>query len=87
MTQHVLHHHALTGAPASHRWSAARMVRFVTDRYLLLPAGALIALVWTNTAGESYFQFAHAIAFPVNEIGMALFLCALLDLAVRGLGV
>jgi NhaA family Na+:H+ antiporter len=48
-------------------------VRFATDRYLLLPLGAAIALVWANTAGESYFRFAHAIAFPVNEIGMALF--------------
>jgi NhaA family Na+:H+ antiporter len=44
------------------------------DRFLLLPLGAAIAIVWANTASESYFRFAHALAFPVNEIGMALFL-------------
>src|SRR4029079_2987033 len=41
---------------------------------LLLPIGALLALVWANAAAESYFQFSHAIAFFVNEIAMALFL-------------
>ena len=49
-------------------------MKFLVDRYLLLPVGAVIALVWANTAGESYFRLAHALAFPVNEIGMALFL-------------
>lgn len=49
-------------------------VRFVVDRFLVLPLGAVIALVWANTAGESYFRAAHALAFPVNEIGMAFFL-------------
>ena len=53
---------------------AARAIRFVMDRYLLVPIGAVIALVWANLDGESYFRFAHAIAFPVNEVGMALFL-------------
>jgi NhaA family Na+:H+ antiporter len=50
------------------------VIRFVMDRFLLVPIGAAIALVWANLDGESYFRFAHAIAFPVNEIGMALFL-------------
>lgn len=49
-------------------------MKFIVDRFLLLPIGAAIALIWANTAGESYFRFAHALAFPVNEIGMALFL-------------
>jgi NhaA family Na+:H+ antiporter len=57
---------------AGHR--AARAVRFVVDRYLLLPLGALVALLWANTASESYFRFSHAVAFPVNEIAMAFFL-------------
>jgi NhaA family Na+:H+ antiporter len=48
--------------------------RFIIDRFLLLPLGAAIGLIWANTAGESYFRTAHALAFPVNEIGMALFL-------------
>lgn len=49
-------------------------MKFIIDRFLLLPIGALVALVWANAAGESYFRVAHALAFPVNEIGMALFL-------------
>jgi Na+:H+ antiporter, NhaA family len=48
-------------------------VRMLFDRYLLLPIGAVIALVWANTASESYFVFAHRLAFVVNEIGMAFF--------------
>ncbi len=48
--------------------------RFVTDRFLLLPVGAAIAVVWANTAGDSYFRTAHALAFVVNEVGMAVFL-------------
>ena len=52
----------------------ARTIRFLMDRFLFVPLGAVVALVWANLDGESYFQFAHAIAFPVNEVGMALFL-------------
>jgi NhaA family Na+:H+ antiporter len=50
------------------------ILHFVFDRYLLLPAGALIALVWANSGAESYFRFAYAASFWVNEVGMALFL-------------
>jgi NhaA family Na+:H+ antiporter len=74
MTERVLSHRAVAHMATSHRRSNASVVRFVRDRFLLLPLGAAIALVWANTAGESYYRFAHAIAFPVNEIGMALFL-------------
>jgi NhaA family Na+:H+ antiporter len=49
-------------------------LRFIFDRYLLLPLGATIALVWANTDPERYFTLAHRLAFPVNEMGMALFL-------------
>jgi NhaA family Na+:H+ antiporter len=56
------------------RASSQAVQRFVFDRYLLLPLGAVIALLWANTASESYFRVAHALAFPVNEIGMAFFL-------------
>ena len=45
---------------------AAAWLRFVADRFLWLPLGAAIALVWANTAGESYFRLAHTLAFPVN---------------------
>lgn len=56
----------------SGRWTTASL-RFVFDRFLLLPLGAAIALVWANTAGESYFTMSHRLSFAVNEIGMALF--------------
>ena len=72
MKQHALAHQpVVTSLP---RPLSARSVRFVFDRYLLLPLGAAIALVWANTDPEGYFTFAHRLAFPVNEIGMALFL-------------
>jgi NhaA family Na+:H+ antiporter len=48
--------------------------RFLIDRFLLLPAGAVIALVWANLAPQSYFETAHQLAFVVNEIAMAFFL-------------
>lgn len=61
-------------APLEDRSATARAFRFVIDHFLVLPLGAAIALVWANTAGESYFRFALAWAWPVNEIGMAIFL-------------
>jgi NhaA family Na+:H+ antiporter len=47
--------------------------RRLIDRFLLLPLGAAIALIWANSAPESYFSFTQTISFPVNEIGMAFF--------------
>ena len=70
------HSNPLTPAlPHRHRDGfALRLWRSALNRFLLLPLGAVIALVWANTAPESYFRFAHAMAFPVNEIAMAFFL-------------
>jgi NhaA family Na+:H+ antiporter len=48
-------------------------LHFVSAHYLLLPIGAAAALFWANLWPDSYFRFAHALAFPVNEIAMALF--------------
>jgi NhaA family Na+:H+ antiporter len=64
-------------APAvatSQRSIGLRLFRAVLNRFLLLPLGVIVALVWANTEPEGYFRFAHAAAFPVNEIGMAIFL-------------
>jgi NhaA family Na+:H+ antiporter len=52
---------------------AIRAVRFAADRYLALPAGALIALAWANSRPESYFAWAHALSFPVNDVAMVFF--------------
>ena len=50
-----------------------RLLHVVTGRYLWLPIGAITALIWANTAPESYFTFALALAFPVNAIAMVFF--------------
>jgi NhaA family Na+:H+ antiporter len=51
----------------------ARIVQVIFNRFLLLPIGAAIAIVWANSASESYFLFARRAAFAVNDIGMAFF--------------
>ena len=46
---------------------------FALDHSLALPLGALVALGWVNTSPGSYARVAHALEFPVNDIGMAFF--------------
>jgi Na+:H+ antiporter, NhaA family len=60
------------GGPA--RSPIAAGWHFVVDRFLLLPAGVLVALVWANVAPGGYFEVSQALGFAVNEVGMALFL-------------
>jgi Na+/H+ antiporter NhaA len=55
------------------RATVPRLSRFAVEHLLLLPLGALIAMVWVNTAPESYYRFSFTIAFAVNEIAMAFF--------------
>src|SRR6478609_3485084 len=71
----MTHPHATT--PSLDHGASYRAVRLTVRRYLLMPIGALIALIWANTAPESYFQFSHGLSFFVNEIAMA-FVFALL---------
>ena len=66
---HVLPHRVIHDSDV-----VVRLFRAALHRFLLLPLGAAIALIWANTEPESYFRFAYALAFPVNEIAMALFL-------------
>jgi Na+:H+ antiporter, NhaA family len=47
--------------------------RFAIEHLILLPLGALIAIVWANTRPESYFQFTYAISFAVNDVAMVFF--------------
>ena len=71
MATHVLHtdwRHADTA-----RSRAAGALHYLTAHYLLLPLGAALAFTWANVDPFSYFTMAHALAFPVNEIAMALF--------------
>jgi NhaA family Na+:H+ antiporter len=50
-----------------------KALRFIADRYLVLPLGAIAALAWANSRPEGYFVFAHRMSFAVNNVGMALF--------------
>jgi NhaA family Na+:H+ antiporter len=43
------------------------------EELVVLPLGAAIALVWVNTAAESYFRFSFAASFAVNDVAMAIF--------------
>lgn len=57
----------------AHRGAVRATVTVLVDSFFLLPIGILAALVWANTAGVSYFRFAHALRFIVNDIGMVFF--------------
>jgi NhaA family Na+:H+ antiporter len=72
MKQHATARHSVV---VRHRrmWTPARVFTFASDHFLLLPAGAAIALVWANLWAESYFTMAQKLAFVVNEVGMAFF--------------
>jgi len=56
-----------------HKHIALRVSGFVVDYLLALPIGCAAALLWANTRPDSYFQFAHATAFLVNDVGFAFF--------------
>jgi NhaA family Na+:H+ antiporter len=55
------------------RTTVPRLSRFAVEHLALLPLGALIALVWVNTAPESYYRLTFAISFAVNDVAMVLF--------------
>jgi len=50
---------------------ALRPLLRVVGLSLVLPAGAVIALVWANIAHESYERFAGALRFSVNDVGIS----------------
>ena len=55
------------------RAAVPRLSRFALEHLLLLPLGAAIALIWVNSAPESYYLFTYAIAFAVNDVAMVFF--------------
>ena len=52
---------------------ALRVSGVVVDYLLALPVGCVAALVWANTLPDSYYRFAHATAFAVNDVGIVFF--------------
>lgn len=66
-------HHSELQTGAARRSTFPRLAHFAMEYLLVLPAGALIALVWANASPESYFQFAFSSAFVVNDVAMVFF--------------
>jgi NhaA family Na+:H+ antiporter len=50
-----------------------RSLSYACDHSLPLPAGAVISIAWVNVHAASYHGMAHALEFPVNDIGMVFF--------------
>lgn len=50
-----------------------RFPLFIVNSMMLLPLGCVIALAWANLLPESYYTLAHALEFPVNEVGIVFF--------------
>lgn len=55
------------------RRNLPRLSKFIVEYLLVLPLGALIALVWVNTSPGSYFRTTLPMAFVVNDIAMVAF--------------
>jgi Na+:H+ antiporter, NhaA family len=72
MKNHALRHHPIVVRHGRHPHRAG-VYEFCTEHFLLFPAGAVLALLWANTAPQSYFTFAQSFGFLVNEVGMAFF--------------
>jgi NhaA family Na+:H+ antiporter len=83
MITHTLHASGVHVARPDRRW-AVRLFRGVLNRFLLLPLGVAIALVWANTDAEAYFRFSHSWAFAANQIGMAFFLALIAQEVFEG---
>jgi NhaA family Na+:H+ antiporter len=52
---------------------ALRVSGFVLDYLFALPLGCAAALLWANTLPDSYYRFARAGAFLVNDVGIVFF--------------
>lgn len=51
----------------------SRYLEFAVDHSLVLPVGAVAALVWVNALPRSYGAFARALHFAVNDVAMVFF--------------
>jgi NhaA family Na+:H+ antiporter len=56
-----------------HKRIVRRTSGLMLDYLLALPIGCVAALAWANTFPDSYYRFAHAAAFGVNDIGIVFF--------------
>jgi NhaA family Na+:H+ antiporter len=60
-----------------------RMSRFAREHLVALPAGAAAALLWANTWPETYYRFAYAADFWVNDVAMAVFFAVVMKEVVE----
>lgn len=84
--QHLQRHHRHPRRGRKRRALRAalpRLSKFAVEHLLLLPLGAVIALVWVNIDRESYYPFAFSLAFPVNDIAMAIFFAVIMKEVVE----
>src|ERR1700719_2528367 len=58
---------------STHKRIALRVSGLGLDYLVALPIGCAAALVWANTLPDSYFRFAHAMTFLVNDVGIVFF--------------
>jgi len=71
MEQHPRRHASNGSAQTTRRRGAfPRWSQLAVEHVLLLPAGAVIAMIWVNAAAESYYGFTYRIAFAVNDVAM-----------------
>jgi len=56
-----------------HSSLASRLITRIVDTSVLLIVGTFAALVWANLDLEHYHQYAHALHFAANDIGMVFF--------------
>jgi NhaA family Na+:H+ antiporter len=52
---------------------ARRASGLVLDYLIALPLGCAAALIWANTLPDSYYRFARATTFLVNDVGIVFF--------------
>jgi Na+:H+ antiporter, NhaA family len=62
-----------TAALSRRRRISLRVSGFVLDYLLALPVGCILALLWANTLPDTYYRFAHAATFVVNDVGIVFF--------------
>jgi len=86
MATRTLSHHRPQTALLADVWPPRSPLRFVKDRFLWLPIGVCLAIVWANLQPESYFSAMQWLQRPVNEIGMALFIALIAHDAAEALG-
>ena len=65
--------HQTSSPTVSTQRLALRGAEFGLDYLLALPIGCVAALLWSNTLPESYYRFALALSFPINDIGIVFF--------------